>query len=299
MGTMRRAYRQPKLPICLAAALAVGLVCGPLAAGQAGASGPASPRGPVYEVYAIRYAVSPGFAVAELVAGADPARKIDLPFVIWVLKGSDGRNILVDAGSYKGPVFTSWRLHEAVKPSEAIGKIGLKPEDVTDVIITHIHWDHVGGVDLFPAARVWIQRDEFTHYVDSAGRPKDEAIAPDDAGELAALDKAGRLILVEGDAREIIPGVTVYTGGKHTYACQYAVVRTAEGNVVLASDNIYLYENLEKRLASAQTSDPAADFKVQERILRLASSRRLIVPGHDPEIFKRFPAPGDGVARIR
>jgi glyoxylase-like metal-dependent hydrolase (beta-lactamase superfamily II) len=291
--------RRSWLPICLAAGVAAGITAGSLDAVQAGASGASATKEPVYEVYAIRYAVSPGFAVAELVAGADPARKIDLPFVIWVLKGSDGRNILVDAGSYKGPVFASWRLRDTVKPSAAIGKVGLAPGDIADVIVTHIHWDHVGGVDLFPAARVWIQRDEFTHYVDEAGKPKDEAIAPDDAAELAELNRAGRLILIDGDAKEIIPGVTVYTGGKHTYACQYAVVRTAEGNVVLASDNIYLYENLEKRLASAQTSDPAADFKVQERILRLASSQRLIVPGHDPEVFKRFPAPGDGVARIR
>ena len=249
----------------------------------------------MFEVYAIRYATSPGFAVASLVAGADPARKIDLPFMIWVLKGPNGRNILVDTGSYKGPVFESWRLQDTVKPSAAIGKVGLAPKDITDVILTHVHWDHVGGVDLFPAARFWIQREEYAHYVDDAGKPKDEAIAPEDAATLFGLKTQGRMILVDGDAKEIIPGVTVYTGGKHTYACQYAVVRTAEGNVVLASDSIYLYENLEKRLASAQTSDPSADFRVQERILRLASSPRLIVPGHDPEVFKRFPEPGGGV----
>jgi glyoxylase-like metal-dependent hydrolase (beta-lactamase superfamily II) len=278
---------------------AIGLGCALAAAGPAGSSVPASPGASAFEVYAIRYATAPGFPLSSLVAGADPGRKIDIPFMIWALKGRDGRNILVDAGSYKGPVFESWHLRDFVKPSAAIGKIGLAPQDITDVVITHIHWDHVNGVDLFPAARVWIQRDEFEHYVGESGRPKDEAIAPDDAATLWKLKKGGRLILIDGDAKEIIPGVTVYTGGKHTFASQYAVVRTAEGNVVLASDNIYLYENLEKRLASAQTSDPAADFRVQERILRLASSPRLIVPGHDPDVFKRFPEPGDGVARIK
>jgi glyoxylase-like metal-dependent hydrolase (beta-lactamase superfamily II) len=296
---MNSRRRPLKTLICLLAIQTIVLGCGLAAAGQAGPTGASSPGGPVFEVYAIRYATAPGYAVSSLVAGADPGRKIDIPFMIWALKGGNGRNVLVDAGSYKGPVFKSWHLQDFVNPSAAIGKIGLTPKDVTDVIITHIHWDHVGGVDLFPAARVWIQRDEFTHYIDGEGRPKDEAIAPDDAAELAALGREGRLTLVDGDAKEIIPGVTVYTGGKHTFASQYVVVRTAQGNVVLASDNIYLYENLEKRLPLGQTLDQAADLRVQERMLRLASSPRLIVPGHDPEVFKRFPEPGNGVARIK
>jgi glyoxylase-like metal-dependent hydrolase (beta-lactamase superfamily II) len=277
----------------------MGVGYGLAATGQTEHAGTSVPRTAVFEVYAVRYATSPGYAVSSLVAGADATRKIDIPFMIWVLKGLNGRNVLVDAGSYKGPVLKSWDLIDFVKPSVAISKTGLAPGDVTDIIITHIHWDHVGGVDLFPAARVWIQSDEFAHYIDEAGRPRDEAIEAGDAAMLAEAKKEGRLMLVDGDAKEIIPGVTVYTGGKHTYASQYVAVRTAAGIVVLASDNIYLYENLEKHLPLGLTLDQAADLRVQERVLRLASSPRLIVPGHDPAVFKRFPEPGNGVARIR
>jgi glyoxylase-like metal-dependent hydrolase (beta-lactamase superfamily II) len=295
---MRNGLRSAKALAQLAVVLALGVVWSLAAAGQTEPATASAPRAPVFEVYSVRYATSPGFAVSSLVAGADTSRKIDLPFMMWVLKGPGGRNVLVDAGSYKGPVFERWKLVDFVKPSVAIGKIGLAPGDVTDVIITHIHWDHVGGVDLFPAARVWIQRDEFTHYIDDQGKPKNTAIAADDAAMLAKVKKEGRLVLVDGDAKEIIPGVTVYTGGKHTYASQYVAVRTAAGTVVLASDNIYLYENLEKHLPLGLTGDQAADLRVQERVLRLASSPRLIVPGHDPAVFERFPKPGDGVARI-
>jgi glyoxylase-like metal-dependent hydrolase (beta-lactamase superfamily II) len=283
----------------LAAILSIGVGWSIAAAGRTMSAGASKPDATEYEVYAIRHATSPGFAVSSLVAGADPSRKIDIPFMIWAMKGRDGRNVLVDTGSYKGPVFSRWNLADFVKPSVAIGKVGLAPGDIQDVIITHIHWDHVGGVDLFPAARVWIQREEFAHYVDDAGKPQDPAIAADDAAALAAIWKEGRLMLVDGDAKEIIPGVTVYTGGKHTYASQYVAVRTAEGTVVLASDNIYLYENLEKHLPLAQTGDQAADLRVQERELSLATSPRLIVPGHDPAVFERFSEPGNGVARIR
>lgn len=105
--------------------------------------------------------------------------------------------------------------------------------------------------------------------------------------------------MVDGDGREIIDGVTVYTGGRHTFASQYVGVRTAGGTVVIASDNLYLYENLQKHAAIAQTFDAASNLKAQERMRQLAAREDLIVPGHDPEVFIKFAKPGNGVARIQ
>jgi glyoxylase-like metal-dependent hydrolase (beta-lactamase superfamily II) len=295
---MTRRIRSTAVPAHVAVALCLWAGWSLVAASQAGPAAGPDAGSPIFEVYAVRYATSPGFAVSSLAAGADPSRTIDIPFMIWVLKGPNGRNVLVDTGSYRGPTFERWKLADFVKPSVVIGKLGLAPADITDVIVTHVHWDHVGGVDLFPAARVWIQRDEFTHYVGDDGKPKDRAITVEDAAVLAELNRKGRLVLVDGDAKQIIPGVTVYTGGKHTYASQYVTARSAAGTVVIASDSIYLYENLEKHLPLGLTGDQEADLRVQERVLRLASDPRLIVPGHDPAVFIRFPKPGDGVARI-
>ena len=115
---------------------------------------------------------------------------------------------------------------------------------------------------------------------------------------LASLKAAGRVRLVDGDAREILPGLTVYTGGKHTFASQYAGVQTRSGTVVLASDNAYLYENLERHLAIAQTLDAEANLSALTRMLKLAAAPRFVIPGHDPAVFDRFPKPGNGVARI-
>ena len=184
-------------------------------------------------------------------------------------------------------------------PSEAVARAGVKPDDVNDVIITHVHWDHLDGIDLFPKARVWIQREEFDHHLDSTGAVKDRTIDAGDAKLLAAIAREGRLVLVDGDVEEIIPGITVYTGGKHTYASQFAGVRTTFGTVVVASDNVYLYENLARHAAIAQTLDPASNLRTQARMLTIASDPRFIVPGHDPEVFVRFPAPGNGIARIQ
>lgn len=116
---------------------------------------------------------------------------------------------------------------------------------------------------------------------------------------LASLRSAGRVAFVNGDAQEIIPGITAYIGGKHTFQSQYVGVRTAEGTVVLASDNMYLYENLDKHLPIAQTLDPASNLAAQDRMKSIATSPRLIIPGHDPAVFARFPQVSPGVVRIR
>jgi glyoxylase-like metal-dependent hydrolase (beta-lactamase superfamily II) len=127
----------------------------------------------------------------------------------------------------------------------------------------------------------------------------DRAIDGPDAAMLAALRAAGRIAFANGDAQEVIPGLTVYTGGKHTYQSQYLGVRTADGTVVLASDNMYLYENLDRHVPIAQTVDAVSNLAAQDRMRTIASSPRLIVPGHDPAVFDRFTAVAPGVVRIR
>lgn len=256
------------------------------------------PTTPTYDVYAIRYASVPNFRLSGLIAGADTSKRIDLAMMVWLLKGSDGRNVLVDAGFHRDNLIRRWHPTDYILPSDAVAKAGVRPEDVTDLIITHVHWDHLGGIDLFPRATIWIQREEFEHHLDSAGTVKDRMIDAPDAQILARLAREGRVRLIDGDAKEIIPGITVYTGGKHTFASQYAAVRSSVGTIVVASDNMYLYENLAEHVPIAQTLDPASNLRAQARMVQLASDPRLIVPGHDPQVFVRFPTPGNGIALI-
>ncbi|MDQ3918909.1 MAG: N-acyl homoserine lactonase family protein [Acidobacteriota bacterium] len=255
----------------------------------------------LYEVYALSYGVYPDFPVSALLAGADKGRKIDLQMMIWLLRGPGGKNILVDTGCYHESVVKDKGIRSLIKPTEAIAKLGLSPGDITDVIITHMHWDHADGVDLFPNAKVWIQRDEYDYYTGAAWQPggKHGGIEPSDVLTLVKLNTEGKVNLVDGDDREIIDGIRVYTGGRHTYASQYVGVRTAGGTVVIASDNMYLYENLQKHAPIAQTFDAGSNLRAQDRMRQLASRPDLIVPGHDPEVFVRFPKPGGGVARIQ
>jgi len=254
---------------------------------------------PRYEIYAIRYATIGDFPVAGLVSGADPSRKLDIAMMVWLVKG-EGRNILVDAGFYREQFFRQWKsIKDFQKPSEALARVGLKPEDITDVIISHMHWDHADGMDLFPKARIWIQKDEYSYYTGDAWHAKKThgGIDPDDVLAIVKLNMDGRVETVNGD-QEIMPGIACYVGGKHTYQSQYVSVSTAKGTAVLASDNMYLYENLEKHVPIAATLDADSNLRAQDRMKQIASDPRLIIPGHDPAVFTRFPAAGDRVAKI-
>jgi len=255
---------------------------------------------PQYQIFAIRYATLPDFPVAELVAGADPARKLDIAMMIWLVRGN-GRNILVDSGFYHDQFFKEWHVNDFIKPSETLKPLGLKPEDITDIIITHMHWDHADGMDLFPNARIWIQKEELQYYAGEAWQSQDThgGIDPDDVLTLVKLNTQGRVGMVNGDAQEIIPGVICYTGGRHTYASQYVGVSTNAGTVVLASDNMYLYENLEKHKPIAATLDAASNLRAQDRMKQLAANPGLIIPGHDPAVITKFPNVAPGIAKIQ
>jgi glyoxylase-like metal-dependent hydrolase (beta-lactamase superfamily II) len=257
---------------------------------------------PAYEVYAIRFATEASYPTRFLVAGADSTRRSPLAFTVWLIRGG-GRTVLMDAGFYRDKFVERWKPVGFTKPSDALAAVGVKPADVTDIIVSHIHWDHVDGADLFPRARVWLQREEFEHYTNDSGAVLDRTIDADDAKMLAALKSAGRVQLIPGDSTEILPGITVFTGGKHTFASQFATVNASlangrTGTVVLASDNAYLYENLEHHRPITQSLDTLSNLRAQERMMRLASEPRLVVPGHDVDVFVRFPKPGNGVARI-
>jgi len=253
-----------------------------------------------YEVYAVRFATIADFRVASLVAGADPSRRMDIAMMIWVLKGLDGRVAIVDSGFHRDQYFRQFTVRDYINPSEAIAPLGLTAAAVTDLIISHMHWDHAGGIDLFPNARVWIQKDEYDYYAGEAwqARSTHGGIDPDDVLELVKRNLAGRVTLVRGNDDTSVSGITFNTGGRHTWASQFVTVQTRKSTVVIASDNMYLYENLAARKPIAQTLDAASNLRAQDSMRSLATDLRLVVPGHDPAVFDRFPRVSGRIVRI-
>ncbi len=253
---------------------------------------------PSYEVYAIRYGTIPDFPLSGLVKGEEAGKKLDIAMMVWLIRGG-GRNVLVDTGFYRPQFFKSWKVADFIRPDQAVARAGVRPEEITDVVLTHAHWDHADGADLFPKAQIWIQKDEYVYYTGEAWQSggKHGGIDPDDLEVLLHANTSGRLHLVDGD-REILPGIRVFIGGRHTWQSQFVSVDARPGTIVLASDNLYLYENLEKHLPIAQTFDEGANLRAQDRMKQLARDPRLIVPGHDPAVMTRFPKTAEGVVRI-
>ncbi|HEX3847599.1 MAG TPA: N-acyl homoserine lactonase family protein [Steroidobacteraceae bacterium] len=262
--------------------------------GAASIATPASAATPEYSIDAIRFADSSGDAVAEMVIGAPKDEKIDTVYAVWLIRGG-GRNILFDSGFHRERWFKEWTIKDYLRPDEAVRLAGVAPEAVTDIIISHAHWDHLGGIDLFPKARVWIQRDEYRYYTGEAWQPGGDhgGIDPDDVRELVRLNTEGRLRLIDGDHVEIMPGIVAYTGARHTYASQFVHV-AGHPSFVLASDNVDLYRNLIEHKPSATFSDAdrAANLDNQRRMIELAGSLERVIPGHDALQFKRFPTQG-------
>jgi len=260
----------------------------------------ALPAAPAYTIQAIRYASVPGFPLEGLMMGAPKNETIDIAMVVWLIRGG-GRAILFDSGFHREKWMKEFTIADYLRPDEAVALVGVKPDEITDVVISHAHWDHMGGIDLFPKAQVFIQKQEYAYYTGAAWQPggRHGGIDPEDIAALVRINTDGRLRLVDGDDVEIIPGIRAYTGARHTFASQYLRVDGA-APLVLASDNCYLDRNLAEHVASAtfDEADRQANLAAQARMITLAGAAARVIPGHDPAQFRRFPTEGR-VARLR
>ncbi len=261
-------------------------------------SQPAAP--PNYTIEAIRYADLRHFPLDALLMGAPNGQQIDIVMVFWLVRGG-GHTILFDCGCHRQKWLDDFHLTDFLSPEKALKDIGVDPASVTDIIVSHAHWDHLGGIDLFPNATIWIQKGEYEYYTGAAWQTGGHhgGIDVDDILELVRRNQRGQVHFVNGDDQEILPGIRAYIGARHTFASQYILV-AGDPPYVLASDNCYLYLNLNSHRAGA-TFDPAdqtGNVAAQVRMAELAGSPERVVPGHDPAQFEKFPTSGR-VARIR
>ncbi len=251
----------------------------------------------IYEIYALEFEkIDWRPLVSEIAVGASAKDTLQGNMVIWLLKGNNGKTILVDAG------FVHQNPHkDYISPDVVLQKLNIKPEDITDIVLTHPHWDHIGGIHLFPNAMVWLQEDDFNYFVGTAWQPKgfNDGLEKMDVLKIVQKNFEGKLTLVKGDSIEIIPGIRVFIGSKHTYESQYVLVNGTSGNTIIASDNIWFYANLKYLLPIPHyTFDPVAYVNQMKRMKTLVSDINLIIPGHDAAVFTKFPKVTEGVVKI-
>lgn len=234
------------------------------------------------------------------VIGGNPTDTVQHCFMVWFLKGANGRNILVDAGFIDT---SKIGMENYVRPDLVLQRIGINPYEITDIILTHPHFDHIGGMNLFPKARIWMQKDDFDYFVGAAWQDNmsSKFYRKNDVRNIIEINLQGRLKLIKGDDLEIFPGIRVYIGSKHSFENQYLLVNSNSktNKVIIASDAVWFYYNLMNLLPATICIDPKAYVAAMERMKTLVANPDFIIPGHDDLVFTKFPEVSEWVVKIR
>eukprot|EP01037_Dinobryon_pediforme_P010643 gene10643-10714_t len=251
----------------------------------------------LYEVYAVRYGHHPRRSGENFLGGDPHDTHMPLDYFVWAIVGKK-RSFILDTG-FDRPMAAK-RGRQILRPvEEGLAAIGIDHAKVTDVIISHMHYDHCGNHALFPNATFHLQDAEMEY---ATGRCMCHQMMrhPFDVDDVTTMVKRlynGRLYFHEAES-QLAPGVTVHKVGGHSRGLQVVRVQTASGAVVLGSDAAHLYANMERE-RPFPVFDRLSDvvFGV-ERMKQLASSTGHIIPGHDPLVLKRFARARSDIADI-
>lgn len=243
-----------------------------------------------YEVYAVRYGFHERGASENFLGGDPHNAAMPLDYFVWAIVGAE-RTYVVDTGFDRKVAEKRGRTFVRC-PSEGLEMLGLDLGRVEDVIITHMHFDHCGNHHLFPAARFHVQDAEMAYVTGRCmcHKPLAHTFEVDDVCAMVRRLFDGR-VQFHDKVDELAPGLSVHHIGGHTMGLQAVRVWTKRGWVVLASDASHFYANMEQVRPFPiiyNLGDMLEGYKMVER---LASSHDHIIPGHDPLVLERYPAP--------
>ncbi|MGC1259854.1 MAG: N-acyl homoserine lactonase family protein [Jannaschia helgolandensis] len=243
-----------------------------------------------WEVFALRYADRNARVRADsFLFDDDHSAPHPMDYFMWLLRQGE-RAILVDTGYDEAEAARRDRPI-LMDPRAALEPFGLMPDAIDTVIVTHLHYDHAGGLHLFPNATLHMQATEMA-YATGPCMCHDTLRMPftgDHVCEAVKRLYRGRVVFADGDA-QIADGVTVHRIGGHSRGLQAVRVRTQAGWLCLASDAAHFYENFEAGKLFPIVADVSEMLDGFATIQRLASSPGLVIPGHDPLVRVRFPA---------
>lgn len=266
-----------------------------------------------YSIAVLEYAVVEQFPASGMVYGAHNQGTLRVPFCYALIRGP-GVNALVDVGyndiEYGAEYTRRFGISNWHSPTDVLGECGLKPEDITHVFITHAHFDHMGGIALFPKATFYLQERELSRWVwamalDKRYRWIMAATDPADIMRAVDLARQGRLVAVDGAREDVLPGIDLHPAyDTHTPACQYVAVRNdgkrnSADTWILAGDLVYQFANLH----GGQPDDPmyvpvglAAGSQTNlvlatgEMIDRVGGESGRVIPVHEEGLKDVFPS---------
>ncbi|MDH3319005.1 MAG: N-acyl homoserine lactonase family protein [Betaproteobacteria bacterium] len=243
-----------------------------------------------YEIYAIKYAHHERNASANFLGGDPHDGPMPMDYFVWLIRGQ-GREIVVDTG-FNAAVAAQRGRRVTLPVEEGLRRMQVEVASVKDVVITHLHYDHVGNFDLFPQATFHLQDLEMQYATGRcmAVEAMRHAYELEDVVGMVRRVYAGRVRLHDGDG-EISPGVTLHHVGGHTMGLQIVRVATRRGWVVLASDASHYYANMEQSRPFPIVYNVGDMVDGWHKARALADSPAHVIPGHDPLVMDRYPAP--------
>ena len=246
-----------------------------------------------YEVLAVRYATRltrKSEVYYRYHSYGEPDAELRMDYFFWVLRSDEG-TILVDTGF--SPQAGDRRGRTCLcEPLDALRRLGIEPVSVSLIVLTHLHYDHTGNLHAFPNARLVVQQRELEFWTgpDASRFQFAGIVEPDEIAFVAEAGRTGRLRVLDGD-EEIAPGITALDVGGHSPGQQVTVVNGDGGPVVLASDAIHFYEELDLDRPFDVVVDLAEMYAGYDVLRKLsAEPGAVLVAGHDPLVMDRFPA---------
>lgn len=242
-----------------------------------------------YKVYAIQFASREKESSQHFYAGLDPNNNGSMPisYYIWVAV-SDENIIVIDTGFSKEGAKARGRTFK-LDPIKLLKNINVDSDSVSHVIITHMHWDHIGNCNKFTNAKFVLQEDEMNFWTGKYAFRKGykRFIQLKEVKNLLEENAKGNIYFVNG-TEEILPGITVYKVGGHSPGLQVVKIKTDKGNLVLASDSSHFYQNIQEDIPFPIVHNLADMYNGFDLIRTLTSNPNLIIPGHDPEVMNKF-----------
>jgi glyoxylase-like metal-dependent hydrolase (beta-lactamase superfamily II) len=252
---------------------------------------------PTYELYAIRYATREGRRAENFVGGDPHDGPMRMDYFMWVAVG-ETRTFVIDSG-FTAEMAVKRKRDFLRCPIESLGLLGLSGDAVKDVVLTHLHYDHVGNFAKFPLAQFHLQEPEM-HF--ATGRYMrhpflNHAFEVEDVVGMVRLNYGGRVTFYRGDD-ELAPGITLHLAGGHSGGLQFLRINTKRGWVVLASDVMHYFENMDSGRPFTTVFHLGDAVEAFDLVRRQAAGRDHIIPGHDPLVMEMYPPPRPELAGI-
>jgi len=246
--------------------------------------------GAEYQVTAVRYSqrqtsTDEAYFRNQVYGSGD--RAFDMGYFFWILQGQAG-TFLFDTGFSAAAAERRSRAF-LIEPMNALNELDISPESVDGLFLSHLHFDHTGHIDRFPNARVFVDRTEFDFWVHGYGRKQLFAASAesDDLAALTSMQERGQLTLLDGTS-QVLPGVVSIHLGGHTPGQHILSVSTAGGPVILASDALHYYDEMNLDQPFALFSDIEGMYRGYEILREFEASGASVVAGHDMEVLDRF-----------